>query len=97
MAQSIFENEDKINFIVRKHGYPIVSWEVDQFMSRYYTTFDEDDRFAIMMKMKDGSLKQLSEVSEIVAGLTKPKYNNLLIFPSACRKDITNLVKEYPK
>jgi HD superfamily phosphohydrolase len=97
MAQSIVENEEKINFIVRKHGYPIKSWEVDQFMSRYYTTFDEEDRFAIMLKMKDGSLKQLSEVSEIVAGLTKPKYNNLLIFPSACREDISKLVKDFPK
>ena len=97
MAQNIIENEEKINFIVRKHGYPTISWEVDQFISRYYTTFDEEDRFAIMLKMKDGSLKQLSEVSEIVAGLTKPKYNNLLIFPAPCRDDITKLVKEFPK
>jgi DTW domain-containing protein YfiP len=36
-------------------------------------------------------------VSEIVAGLTKPKYNNLLIFPAPCREDITKLVKEFPK
>jgi len=97
MAQSILENEEKVNFIVRKHGYPTVSWEIDQFVSRYYTPYDEKDRFAIMIKMKDGSLKQLSEVSEIVGSLIKPKYNNLLIFPSPCRTDITKLVEDLSK
>ena len=97
MAASVSENQDKINFIVRKHGYPIVSWEIDQFMSRYYTPYDEKDRFAIMLKMKDGSLKQLSEVSEVVGSLTKPKYNNLLIFPAPCKEEITKIVKDLEK
>ena len=92
MAQSVLENEDKINFIVRKHGYPTISWEIDQFVSRYYTPYDDGDRFAISMKMKDGSLKQLSEVSDIVSSLTQPKYNNLLIFPAPCRQEISKLV-----
>ncbi|MCG3215481.1 MAG: hypothetical protein H7642_02115, partial [Candidatus Heimdallarchaeota archaeon] len=45
-------------------------------------------------KMKNGELKQLSEVSEIISSLSKPKYNNLLIFPSPCRAEITKLVEE---
>ncbi len=97
MAESVTENKDKINFIVRKHGYPTISWDIDQFMSRYYTPYDEEDRFAIMLKMKDGSLKQLSEVSEVVGSLTKPKYNNLLIFPAPCREEITQIVKDLEK
>ena len=47
-----------------------------------------------MIKMKDGQLKQLSEVSDVIASLTKPKYNNLLIFPASCRKEISKLVEE---
>ena len=94
MASSVLENKDKINFIVRKHEYPIQSWEIDQFGSRYYTPYEEDKWNAIMIKMKNGELKQLSEVSEIISSLSKPKYNNLLIFPSPCRAEITKLVEE---
>ncbi|MCE7747706.1 MAG: hypothetical protein GPJ51_04875, partial [Candidatus Heimdallarchaeota archaeon] len=94
MASQVMENKDKINFIVRKYGYPTVSWDIDQFSSRYYTHYDESNRNAIMIKMKNGQLKQLSEVSDVVASLTKPKYNNLLIFPAPCREEITKLVKE---
>ncbi len=94
MASQVLENKDKINFIVRKYDYPIVSWDIDQFSSRYYTHYDETNRNAIMIKMKGGQLKQLSEVSDVVASLTKPKYNNLLIFPAPCREEITKLVKE---
>jgi len=94
MAEEVMENKDKINFIVRKYDYPSVSWDIDQFSSRYYTHYDESNRNAIMIKMKDGQFKQLSEVSDVVASLTKPKYNNLLIFPASCREEITKLVKE---
>ncbi|OLS32423.1 MAG: Deoxyguanosinetriphosphate triphosphohydrolase-like protein [Candidatus Heimdallarchaeota archaeon AB_125] len=94
MAAKVLENSEKINFIVRKHGYPTVSWDIDQFGSRYYTPYEETDRNAIMIKMKDGQLKQLSEVSDVIASLTKPKYNNLLIFPASCRKEISKLVEE---
>ena len=94
MAAKVLENSDKVNFIVRKHGYPTVSWDIDQFGSRYYTPYEETDRNAIMIKMKEGQLKQLSEVSDVIASLTKPKYNNLLIFPAPCRNEITKLVTE---
>ena len=94
MAERVMENQDKINFIVGKYDYPKVSWDVDQFSSRYYTHYDESNRNAIMIKMKDGSLKQLSEVSDVIASLTKPKYNNLLIFPAPCREEIVKIVKE---
>ena len=94
MAEQVMENKDKINFIVGKYDYPKVSWDIDQFSSRYYTHYDETNRNAILIRMKDGQLKQLSEVSDVVASLTKPKYNNLLIFPAPCREEITKLVKE---
>ncbi|MHA1408128.1 MAG: HD domain-containing protein [Candidatus Heimdallarchaeaceae archaeon] len=98
MAQSVLENEEKINYVVRKYGYPTISWSIDQFGNRYYTPYEEEENHnAIMIKMKTGELKQLSEVSEIVASLSSPKYNNLLIFPAPCRKEITQIVRDLSK
>ncbi len=94
MAQSIHENQEKINFIVRKNGYPANAWIVDHFGSRYY---DPDKAFKILIQMKNGDIKQISEVSEVVASLSKPKFNNLLIFPAKCRNEITDLIKTISK
>ncbi len=92
---SIIDNERaQVNAIITKYGYPENFWDIDRFVSRYYTPYDEANKDAITIKMKDGQLKQLSEVSDVVSSLSKPKYNNLLIFPAACRKDITTFIKK---
>ena len=94
MAQTVHENQEKINFIVRKHGYPSNAWVIDHFGSRYY---DPDKAFKILIQMKNGDIKQISEVSEVVASLSTPKFNNLLIFPDKCRDEITELIKNISK
>ncbi|MHA1303212.1 MAG: hypothetical protein ACTSPI_05870, partial [Candidatus Heimdallarchaeaceae archaeon] len=63
-------------------------WGIDRFSSRYYTPYDEVKRDAILVELKDGSIKQLSEVSQVVQSLSKPKYNSLLICPEKCKKEI---------
>jgi HD superfamily phosphohydrolase len=92
---SIIDNERvQVNAIITKYGYPETFWDIDRFVSRYYTPYDEANKDAITIKMKDGQLKQLSEVSDVVSSLSKPKYNNLLIFPATCRKEITTFIKK---
>ncbi|MHA1802548.1 MAG: hypothetical protein ACTSWJ_12500, partial [Candidatus Heimdallarchaeaceae archaeon] len=94
MAQTVHENQEKINFIVRKHGYPSNAWVIDHFGSRYY---DPDKAFKILIQMKNGDIKQISEVSEVVASLSTPKFKNLLIFPDKCRDEITEVIKNISK
>ncbi|MHA1205778.1 MAG: hypothetical protein ACTSSL_12740, partial [Candidatus Heimdallarchaeaceae archaeon] len=50
--------------------------------------YEEKNRNAILVKMKDGTVKQLSEVSEVVQSLSKPKHNSLLICPEECKNEI---------
>ena len=97
MAREIEKREDEITKILEKHGYPPYAYRIDRFVSRYYTPYDEVNRDAILIEKKTGEIVQLSEISEVVASLSAPKYNNLLIFPSECREEIKKLLKTVPK
>ncbi|MHA1829584.1 MAG: HD domain-containing protein [Candidatus Heimdallarchaeaceae archaeon] len=87
-ANKLLKNREVIDKIIEKFNYPKEFWGIDSFYSRYYTPYEEKNRNAILVKMKNGSVKQLSEVSEVVQSLSKPKHNSLLICPEECKNEI---------
>ncbi len=88
MANNLEEDRDKIDRIMEQLGYPLSFWGIDRFSSRYYTPYEEIHRDAILIERKDGRIQQLSEVSDVVNSLTKPRYNSLLICPKECKDKI---------
>ena len=96
MAQEIENNREIVEEILHKHGWPEYAWGVDHFISRYYTPYDEINRDAILILTRKGEIKQLSEVSQVVASLSNPTHNHLLIVPANCRRDVIETLNINP-
>ncbi len=94
MVKKIKQQKNEIDELVSKCGFPEAYWGIDVFYSRYYTPYTEVNRDAILIELEAGEIKQLSEVSEVVSSLSRPKYNNLLIFPAKCRNEISKIVEK---
>lgn len=93
-AKIIYENKAIIDNVITKHGWPSYAWGIDHFVSRYYTPYDEINRDAILILTKQGEIKQLSEISEVVQSLSKPTHNHLIIVPESARKEVKEILEK---